>query len=272
MGERLVRSVRVVEAPSAGSTVTGRRGRRPSAPWLLGTIRAGFRQLAQLRRGPALHPYGLTCAAELEVVDDGGGLWGVPWLDEPGRYETTVRLSRAAGLPGRLPDGLGLALRVEGAAGPGRPFDLLLTSSGRGRVGRHLPQPRTDVLSGPYSSLLPYRVGGHSSLLAAFPRRTRREPVRGDLTSLREVLTAGTLVFDLCAETSGRAWRAFAVLTVGAPLPVPPTESLDSDIYTHSGRGFRPGSALAAIRRAAYRGSQADRREKGRPGRIPDGR
>ncbi|MDQ1041108.1 hypothetical protein QFZ75_007524 [Streptomyces sp. V3I8] len=231
---------------------------------LVGAVEAGFRRLARLRHAPALHPTGLTCTAELEVVDDGGGRWGVPWLDTPGRYAATVRLSRAAGLPGRLPDGLGLAVRVEDAAGPGRPLDLLLTSSGRGRAVRRLPLPRADALGGPYSTLLKYRVGGHHRLLAAFPRQDRA-PVHGDPASLRDALAAGPLVLDLCAGSAGRTWRAFAVLTVGAPLPVPREESVDFDVYAHSVPGFGPGSALAAVRRAAYRGSRAGRhRTRGR--------
>ncbi|MFE9680683.1 phosphodiesterase [Streptomyces sp. NPDC006285] len=242
MGERLSRSM------SAGAPA----------------VEAGFRLLARLRRAPALHPHGLTCAAGLEVVGAGGEPWGVPWLDTPGRYAATVRLSRAAGLPGQLPDGLGLAVRVEEAAGPGRPLDLLLTSSGRGRAARHVPQPRADALGGPYSSLLRYRVGGRHRTLAAFPRRTRQGRVRGDLPGLRAALDTGPLVFDLCAETSGGAWRAFAVLTVGGALPVEQEKSPGFDIYAHSVPGFRPGSALEATRRAAYRGSRAGRHGPGR--------
>ncbi|MFC8195234.1 phosphodiesterase [Streptomyces sp. NPDC060006] len=218
--------------------------------------------LARARRAPALHPSGLTCTAELEVVDDGVGLWGVPWLDAPGRYATTVRLSRAAGLPGRLPDGLGLALRAERVAGPDQPLDLLLTSSGRGRVSRHVPRARADAMGGPYSSLLPYRVGGRSCVLAAFPRPARQGPVHGDPAALREALADGPLVFDLRAQASGQTWRTFAVLTVSAALAVPQEESPGFDIYAHSTRGFRPGGALAATRRAAYRGSRAGRRDR----------
>lgn len=83
------------------------------------------------------------------------------------RYAATVRLSRAAGLPRRLPDGLGLAVRVKQADGPDRPLDLLLTSRGRSRVTRHLPLPRADALSGPYSSLLRYGVGGRHRVRSA---------------------------------------------------------------------------------------------------------
>jgi hypothetical protein len=221
-------------------------------------VEAGFRLLARLRGAPALHPDGLMCTAELEVPE-GGAHWGVPWLDVPGRHAATVRLSRAAGLPRRLPDGLGLAVRVEQVDGPGRVLDLLLTSSGRGRMTRHLPRPRADALGGPYSSLVPYRVGGRPRVLAAFPRRVLQAPVHGDPASLRRALDAGPLVFDLCADDSDRSWRVFAILTVRTALPRRPQESADFDIYAHDARRFTPGPALAVARRAAYRGSRAGR-------------
>lgn len=222
-------------------------------------VETGFRLLARLRSAPALHPDGLTCRAEVEVVDDGRRPWGVPWMDEPARYAAKVRFSRAAGLPRRLPDGLGLAVRVEQADGADRPLDLLLTSSGEGRITRHLPRPRSDALGGPYSSLLPYRIGGRSGTVAAFPRRGRHTPVHGDPTSLAAVLADEPLVFDLCAETFHRSWRAFAVLTVREVLPTPPQDTLDFDVYAHGTPGFTPGRTLATTRRAAYRGSRAGR-------------
>ncbi|SPF05520.1 hypothetical protein [Streptomyces sp. MA5143a] len=77
--------------------------RRPALRRVAVAVETAFRLLARLRGAPALHPRGLTCAAELEVVTDGGEPWGVPRLDRVGLYEATVRLSRAAGLPRRLP-------------------------------------------------------------------------------------------------------------------------------------------------------------------------
>ncbi|MFI6033240.1 phosphodiesterase [Streptomyces sp. NPDC051315] len=236
----------------------------PSGSWPFAVVEAGFRRLARLRRAPALHPHGLMCTAEVEVVDGGGGRWGAAWLDTPGRYTATVRLSRAAGLPRRLPDGLGMAVRVARAGGPDRPLDLLLTSSGRGRVMRHVPLPRADALGGPYSSLLAYRVGGRPRVLAAFPRRSGRGPVHGDPRSLRTALAAGPLVFDLRAGAPDGSWRAFAVLTVRTALPDPQDETPDYDVYLHDADGFTPGGTLAAARRAAYRGSRAGRREGSR--------
>ncbi|HZG06099.1 MAG TPA: phosphodiesterase [Streptomyces sp.] len=221
--------------------------------------RAGFRLLARLRRAPAFHPRGLTCTGELTVTGASGAPWYAPWLDGPGRYACVVRLSRGAGLPWRLPDWLGLAVRALEAGGPGRHLDLLLTTSARPPVVRHLPLPRGDALGGPYSGLLPYRVGGRRMLLAAFPRR-RLRPVHGDPAALRRALAGGPLVFDLRAATPLGRWRTFAVLTVRSPLPEPPGSTPGYDVYEHSLPGLVPGPALATVRRAAYAGSRRGRR------------
>ncbi|WP_436949318.1 phosphodiesterase [Streptomyces sp. SudanB52_2052] len=241
-------------------TAGGRRPGQPLRARPVAAVEAGFRALARLREAPALHPHGLTCTAEVEVVADRSGPWRVPWLDARGHHTAMVRLSRAAGLPRRVPDWLGLAVRVPDADGPDHTLDLLLTSSGRGRFTRHLPLPRADVLRGPYSSLLPYRVADRRCLLAAFPRRAGRGPVPGDPAGVADALAAGPLVFDLCAEGGDRTWRRFAVLTVRDVLPLGQEETLDFDIYRRSVRAFAPGGALAATRRAAYRGSRAGRR------------
>ncbi|NKQ24794.1 phosphodiesterase [Streptomyces galbus] len=237
------------------------RPRRPTGAWAAGAAAAGFRALARRRGGPALHPHGLTCTADLEVVADGGGPWGVRWLDSPARYAATARLSRAGGLPVRLPDGLGLAVRVQAGDALDEPVDLLLTSCGRGRLTRHLPLPRTDALGGPYGSLLAYRIGDRFGLLAAVPRRTGRSAraAHGDPESLRAALRHAPLVFDLRAQTPRGVWRTFAVLTVRTALPLGRTQSLGFDPYEHSAPGFAPGPALAAVRHAAYRGSRTGR-------------
>ncbi|WP_320782760.1 phosphodiesterase [Streptomyces sp. CRN 30] len=255
----------IAAPPAEGRAAGGWRGPAPWTRWPLAAVETGFRTLARLRGAPALHPRGLLCTADFEVVDDGRGPWGVAWLDEPRRYTATVRLSRAAGLPRGLPDALGLAVRVDR---DGHPLDLLLTSSGAGRITRHLPLPRFDALSSPCSSLLSYRIGGRRRVLAALPRRRAQAPVPADPARLGEALAAGPLVYDLCAARSGRpgpggvSWRPFAALTVRAALPDGEGDSPGFDPYAHDAPGFTPGGTLAATRRAAYRGSRDGRRGK----------
>ncbi|MFF4171644.1 phosphodiesterase [Streptomyces sp. NPDC001744] len=216
--------------------------------------RAAFRAARAVarRRGarPALHPRGVMLAGSL-VVPDHRFHWGVPWLDEPGSYRVTARWSRGAGLPSPLPDGLGLALRVEDAGGPDRPLELLLTSSGSGRLARHLPVPRTSVTSGPYSTLLSYVVGGGLGVVAAFPL-----PGPAGTPGRRAAVGSRPLAFRLGFGTDAGWWplaRLFLLHEETAPGPYA------FDPYENFLPGFRPVDRLRSLRVAAYAGSRAGR-------------
>lgn len=230
-----------------------------------GTVRTVARQVARLRRAPALHPAGVTCVGTLEVPGDPEGGWGVDWLDRPGVYPVTARWSLAAGLPGVLPDGVGLALRVDDADGRGSTLDLLLTSSGRGRLGRRLPLPRRDALGGPYSTLTAYRVGRRDRLLMAFPVKppAGRSRVPVSVPGLRQALGRGPVTFRLCTVAAGEPRRMFAALTLGPAGPQPPARTVSYEPYTHSLPGLHPTRSLRALRVAAYAGSRGGRRERG---------
>lgn len=105
-----------------------------------------FRAMARLRRAPAVHPRAMTFSAGLTVCRE------IP-LFALGDYPATVKLSKGAGMPGRWPDVLGLALRIypPNAAGP---CDVLLSSAGEGLLTRWLPVPAEDW-GRPTTGLLP---------------------------------------------------------------------------------------------------------------------
>lgn len=77
--------------------------------------------LARLRRARAFHPRGRTFIATLSATAH-----CPEWLRLPREGgQAVVRLSRGIGLPGNVPDILGLAIRVAAE----EPWDLLLSSS-----------------------------------------------------------------------------------------------------------------------------------------------
>ncbi|GAA3151912.1 hypothetical protein [Nonomuraea salmonea] len=136
------------------------------------------RWVAAVRRGRALHPRGLLLRATLTVESE--------LLGEHGEHEVPVRLSKGVSLPGRLPDVLGLAVRLPNGV------DLLL-STGYGFV----PVPRRGFTSGPYSTLATYYCGQRRCRIVARPEGGRRVPV--DPAELPGVLERRDLAFHLWA-------------------------------------------------------------------------
>ncbi|MFF2721529.1 phosphodiesterase [Streptomyces sp. NPDC058011] len=214
---------------------------------------------AARRRGnrPALHPDGVIVVGRLHVPER-ATRWDVPWLDNPGSYAVTARWSRAAGFPRPMPDAAGLALRVADAGGPGRPLDLLMTTSGRGRWSRHVPLPRASATVGPYSTLLPYVVGGRRGVLAVFPEPgTPRVPT--EPAAVGAAIAVRPLAFTLCFGT-GAAWRPLARLAL--PDEDPAEQSQDGeafDPYRNLLPGLHPVDRLRTLRVAAYAGSRVGR-------------
>lgn len=219
------------------------------------TARRAAESVARWRDAPAVHPTGVLCSGTLHVAGRDAA-WGVPWLDRHASYPAIVRWSHALGTPRRLPDALGLAVRVEHADGPERPLDLLFTSSGTGRLGRHVPLLRPDALTGAYSTLLTYRTGERERVLAAFPVL---DPPYTPRPALWQELACRPVRFRLCAAASGEPWRPFASLTLEAVHPAPAETTVSYDPVAHSLPGLCPAGRLNRLRDAAYAGSRRGR-------------
>jgi hypothetical protein len=207
-------------------------------PAAAGAVLGGaFGAVALMRRGKPLHPKGVVLDAVLRRTG-AGGRWESAWLDEPGADRGLTRLSRAVGLPAGVPDVLGLALTFGAPGGPRH--DLLLASTGLGRVGRFVLVPRRDPAGARYTSLFPYRSARGPVVLAAVP------------VPLRRTGPAGSLVFRLLAARPRGRWREFGrleltVRTGDEPdLPV----RFDPILNPLPGLGWYP--ALARLREPAY--------------------
>jgi hypothetical protein len=116
-GKTLPRIPRPRSAPTTPSAIPDSSGVFPSV----------FRALAQLRNARVFHPHGLVLDGELTVLARGP----LPW--EAGtRNPVLARMSRGIGLPGDVPDVLGLSIRLLDAGGPSRHWDFALASCGWG--------------------------------------------------------------------------------------------------------------------------------------------
>lgn len=229
-----MRSVEGRSALTVGAAVAG-----IGADVLGHLLAAPLGAIARWRRGKPMHPRGEVYEGVLERTGSTPP-WGVPWLDEPGSDRVIVRLSRGAGLPPRWPDVLGLAIRVpmDGAA----PVDLLLSTTGRGRLTRVVPVLRRDSATG-YGSIMGYRTDAGTLLLSAVGERA-------------EGGGRSTPVFVLAAARRQQSWRPFARVTLTAGTGDP---DVRFDAVRNPPPGLVPDGPLARLRTPAYAAARQGR-------------
>lgn len=209
--------------------------------------------LARLRGGKPMHPRGAVFDAVL--TRHRGPAWGVPWLAETGTDPAIARLSRGAGLPAPWPDVLGLAIRLPGGSpGHDAPIDLLLSTTGRGAMLRHVPLVRRDGAAF-YSSIMAYRSDAGPVRVAAVPEP---DSVPSEPEPLAGAVAGVDLCFTLLAARGLGGWAPFGRLRLTDPVP-----SLDPDVrfdaVQHPPPGLRPDGAMARFRAPAYARARAGR-------------
>lgn len=204
--------------------------------------------VSRVRGARAIHAKGRTLTGRLEVTGGGicGGVaTGAPLLDEPASYDVLVRLSRSVGLPDRLPDVLGLAVRVLDAHGPGAHQDLLLDSALPSPVLRRLPFPGYDHLGMTHCSLLPYDVAGRHLLLGA-------RGLAGSATSLRALDVAS---WALLVATPHGPWHQVGTVRTHGTLPAPQGRQVRFNPGV-TGGGIAPAGPFQSWRTSSYPVSQ----------------
>ena len=210
-----------VEDPGLGARALAVAGTLPGTALAL-----GLGALAAVRRNKPVHPAGRVGTAELEVTTPRPE-FGVPLLATSGRHACTARFSRTIGLPPSWPDVEGLALRLddEGA-------DILLASTGVGRLGRWIFQARSAHEHGPVTTYLPVSTRAGSLLLRATPLDQSDPPVR----------------WELSAAHVGSEWRPVGVVRVSwgedRPVRFDPVENLLA--------GTRQYPLVSVLREPAY--------------------
>ncbi|MGX1805939.1 phosphodiesterase [Nocardia sp. NPDC055321] len=217
------------------------------------TVSGVFAAVAKVRRGRVFHPSGVPFAGMLHVVD--------PQFEKllgTAERPAAVRISKGTGLPGGIPDVLGLALRVLDR--DERPWDLALATTGTGTATRLLPLPVRGWESARYGSLMPYRFeDGPALWLGARPAAP--QPGTADLTDLSAGVSDGGTGFELTATPRTGPARTLAHLMVSelevgaAPTYFDPIRNRPADV------DMLP-KALAVVREWAYNGSRSGR---GRP-------
>ena len=203
---------------------------------------AVVRLASRVRGERAIHARGRTFTGRVELP--GGAGTGAAVLDRPGAYDAVVRFSRSAGLPARLPDVYGLAVRLVDAHGPDRHQDLLLDATQPAPLLRRLPWPRRDATGALYCSLLPYTAGGRRVLLGARP--VPGTPAARSLAELPD-----RLELDLLVARPHGPWRAVGRIRTTGELPAPQGRRTRFT-PAQTGGGLAPAGPFRAWRARAY--------------------
>ncbi|MDG4805831.1 phosphodiesterase [Micromonospora sp. WMMD1120] len=227
----------------------------PSRPATRAAVERASAALARLRRGRLLHPAGRSFAGETMIWGTPGPPTGVGLLDDPGRYPTTVRLSKGTPTPGSWPDVLGLALRLHHDSG--RPFDLLVSSSGAAPLLRNLPLPRRRF-TGTYSTIVSYRVGRRRLWLAALADPEAVDLGRS-LAAVAAATRADTPRLVLAVASAVGPWRAVGQVSLGAQLSAEADLALAFDPVHNLPTELRMAGPVAVLRDLTYRGSRRAR-------------
>lgn len=151
-----------------------------------------------------LHPRGEVVTGRLRRLGASPST-GVPWLDGQGSDRVLVRASRAVGLPDGFPDIHGLAIRVP-VEGGGH-GDLLLATTGTGRLSRFVLTPGRRAESRPLTTLLPYRTPAGPLMLGAVARDEHR--------------------YEIAFAPASGTWHPFAELTLSTEPGGDPLMSFD---------------------------------------------
>ena len=229
-------------------------------PALLCAVEAAFTALARLRAARGVHPSGALFAGRMEL--DGPASPTVAVLGAT-IHPALVRVSKGAGTRGRLPDLLGLAVRLTDL--PDGPVDLLHTTVGRHRCTGALLAPATGWCTRPYSTLLPYRADDARVTLALWPQDPGR--ARGaDPQVAREAVRQEPLVFAVMEKRARAPWMPIGRLVVDLPMPdgfvddgPGGADPVTFDPIANAHARLRAVRALAVVRAAAYTGSRRGR-------------
>lgn len=199
------------------------------------TLAVLVRGLAAVRRPPKpMHPHGAVRQGRLHR-HGGRRATGAAFLDRPGVDDVVVRESRGVGLPSGWPDVHGLAVKVslDGA----RHADLLLSTTGAGRLTRYL--------------LTATRAQEHGLLGTLFPFRSPSGPV---VVAGRY---RGPATVELVYAGPREEWQPFAELELGEREPDDP--ALVFDAVLHPPPGLEQYDAVRRLRGPSYAGARAAR-------------
>ncbi|GFG64077.1 hypothetical protein MKUB_15670 [Mycobacterium kubicae] len=200
------------------------------------------------------HPAGVIATGFIERVSPEGNGLPIPSSD------VVVRVSKATGTPGSLPDFIGLAIRVPSGQDDDKPWDILLVSAGSGVLTRAVAlRPVTSWTGQNMTTLMPLNYQGHKWWLRA-RIETDIDGSGVSLDAVRERIEGGGIKVVLDQACGSADFDQVAQLTLNDLVgPWPGNDvSFDPVLNTAPGVKLYPGW-LADLRASAYARSRDGR-------------
>lgn len=168
-----------------------------------------FRGIKALRPERPIHPEGVSLTGSVDKLPPTQRS-GISWVDTPGQVQVQARLSRSIGLPGPLPDIVGLALRIPAGTAS---FDVLLASTGMSGASRFILIPHRSASEAAFTTLMPYQGSRGPVLLAARPLDSApRLPAKPE--DFRQALGDRVWTLGLYHSALRGDWIRFATLSL----------------------------------------------------------
>lgn len=214
-----------------------------------------FQWVAALRNGRVFHPDGVLTTGSVERTAPPGD--GLPVETT---HDVVARLSKGLGLPGAVPDIIGLAVRLPPQPSAATPWDILLASAGTGPAGRVVGvRPALRWSGQPLSSVMPVRYHNRNWWISA----RMVDDINGfgvPLADVRDRLRDSGVRFDIDQACGAQPFRPLARLTLRGVVPSDAAHDVAFDPVLHVAPGVRPAPQwLASLRAHAY-----DRSRRGR--------
>ena len=203
------------------------------------------------RHRRVFHPSGVLAAGRIERI-------GLPAQGLPIRSsDVLARVSKAIGVPGGLPDLIGLAWRMPPSTDTATPWDVLMVSAGSGRLTRMALRPTRSWTGTPLSTLMPLRREDGWWWVKA-----EIKTVSGgmSLDGVCEAITTDGVVFYIAQAHGTGPFQPLAELTLTAVIPTDQNHDVSFDPTRNTTVGVGLGPAwLTNLRERAYLRSRRGR-------------
>jgi hypothetical protein len=213
---------------------------------------------AALRGARLFHPDGVLARGTLTRVAAAGV--GLPMAD----CDVVARVSKGVGLPGTVPDVLGLAIRMPPHPGDHAPWDVLLAgAAGTNSIARTIPFPARALGSAVLSSLQPlHHDGGSWWLRARVAPKTPQASV--SVKNIRKQISDDSLVFEIEQAHGTGPFEPLARLALTELADETDYPNIGFDPTLNTTRDVDPEpNWLSGTRKLAYRYSRKGRAAEG---------